>query len=238
MCISNTRSVQDAPNKKFGKLSASLPFEKLKTITGTGSKSRNTTLMQKLKIVESKQLAAKALVRERDEYFHKIALEEEAKQLRRIRCAILIQAIFRGFRVRPRKPYKRTVKVVTKPSPKALLLEIQDELCDFAQLLSLKPIAGLNLESRGKTSKRRARIESAAAFRITRFFRMILCRKRARRELNEIRNQKLDRSARIVTRFFRLVKLKKWTKNLERENRSKAAQSIQCSIRSFQSRQR
>ncbi len=104
--------------------------------------------------------------------------------------------------------YSRKRKVVVVLSQN----ELQDELCRMAATLSLSPIAGLSLEARSKTSRRRNRIENAAAFRLQKFFRMLYERSMARFVVDARKRDLIQRSAKIITKAVRYIKTKNFVK--------------------------
>ena len=236
MCTTNTYKVFDV--RSFGNEAiAHMPFLKSKTLQ-MPVPLKSATLMQKLKVIENRNRRNLILKQEREEYLFKLNFEEERKKDELNRAATLIQTQFRGHRCRPlqkrRDPYVR-VKFVIK---KITLSEMHESLCEMAHNLNLKPINGLNLESKAKTSRRKAKIEAAAVFRLVRYFRMLRAKFVARREMKAMQYERVDRMARTITRFFRFIKMKKWNKNLQKENQTKAAYVLQNSYRCFAARKR
>lgn len=115
---------------------------------------------------------------------------------------------------------------------------MQDELCTLAAKLGLKPIDGLNLETRSKTSRRKEKIMNAAAFRLHRFFDMILKRSRARKRVFARREEIINSAAKIITRAVRYVKMKKFVKRCDNIKKQQMATKIQCRTRIFHAREK
>jgi hypothetical protein len=84
---------------------------------------------------------------------------------------------------------------------------------------------------------------------------MITARSKAKKEMSRILDDRINQHAKIVTRFFRWVpsllvvfvadsfmgryiKMRKWTKNLEKENQIRAALVLQKGFRTFAARKR
>ena len=157
----------------------------------------------------------------------------------RNKSAVKIQACYRGFR---KRKFMNRIKSMYNPKRKPKFLPTQmnmhDDLCRMFALLKVKPILGLNLEPRSKTLRRKARFEDAAAFRLQRFFKMILQKKLAQRILALKREQRIDRSARIITRCIRYMRTKKFVKRCIETKRRKKALQLQCCFRAFQAKNR
>jgi len=79
---------------------------------------------------------------------------------------------------------------------------------------------------------------NAAAFRLHRFFAMILQRARARRRVEERKEEIINYCARIITRCVRYVKVKKFVKKCENVKRQQMAIKMQCRIRIFHAREK
>lgn len=207
-------------------LVATLPYEKNKAGFRKGK-----TKFEDHKISEVKMRLIEELKRDRDDFFHKLKREKQEKDRIRGKAATKIQAIYRGYRQRPRPtPYVRR----RKPVVSLLQYEVQDELCKMSTALNLKPIAGLNLEPRSKTSKRRRKIETAAAFRIQRLFQMITARNKARLVVDQKKVERIHRSAVVITNSFRYLKTKNFIKSYETMRRNQMVIKLQCQIRYFQ----
>lgn len=222
------------------------PADKLRDITATlpgnrsGQKSikkkvKNATLFQNLILSENQRRVDFDLKSDRDAFFYQLRKEKMMSEAKRNVAAVKLQALFRGFRKRRRPTTyirnKKRKRVHTQN-------DMQDELCTLAATLGLKPIDGLSLESRSKTSRRKERIMVAAAFRLHRFFDMILQRSRARKRIAERREEILNWSARVITRAVRYVKVKKFVKRCENVKRQQMALKIQCCARIFQAREK
>jgi hypothetical protein len=146
--------------------------------------------------------------------------------------------VARGFLTRPRtKPRRKKKVIVPFLVPGAPISnevqEIQNELCGYAHLLGLKPIAGLSLEARSKHNRRREKIILAASMRISSFFKLTLVALRARKTVKIAKLNIQERASMKIQRFFRYVhraiaKLK--SQNILRE---KAVLQIQTRWRIF-----
>lgn len=236
MCTVNASLLFNAPRPadSLKPLTATLPYKATKQQT-IKKKVPNETLFQKLINSENIQRMDKELRRDREKYFAQLREEKQLTEEKRNKAATKIQALFRGFRKRkgPVKYIrrKRRIKVHTQN-------DMQDELCTLAAQLGLKPIDGLSLEARSKTSKRKEKIMNAAAFRLHKFMDMITKRSLARKRLQERREEILNRAARIITRAVRYVKVKKFVKRCENIKRQQMALKIQCRTRIFQAREK
>jgi hypothetical protein len=123
--------------------------------------------------------------------------------------------------------------------------------------LNFAPIFGLTLEKSSKTSKRKKKIENAAAYRIQRFFAMILSRKKARRFMEDFKYHRKDNAAKTITRFvrygllssigsilfnnlkfYRFVRVKLFAKKCDVAKRQKVALVIQRCTRGYLGRLR
>jgi hypothetical protein len=221
------------PPEKTKQLVATLPYHK--PYAGLVGPSHATTKFQKFQGDDTVVRKMAALKRDKETFFRKLEHEKHTIAQRRNRAATKIQATFRGYRARPNKHY-----YVPKKKPKAFLthLELYDELCQMAANLKLDPIAGMSLEFRTKASKRRQRIENAAAFRMQRFFRMLYQRSIAQLILLLKRKDKINRAARVVTKAVRYVITKKFVKRANIVKHVKMATKIQCCLRCYQARLR
>jgi hypothetical protein len=233
MCVKNTcLPYQNDPTLKSSRtLKAAFPYENNKKVLS----SSNVTPLQKLKIAENRVRKSNALKKEREEYFAKIREEETNCAFKKNKCATKIQAIFRGFRRRLKSnSYCRKRRFI----PKVSMNQIQNELGSLANSISLKPISGLTLEPHGKASRRRAKIVAAAANQIKQYMRMVVERKKARRRMKCILEEKIAKSARAIQKFFRFVKITCLKKNLDRVRREHAATTVQKYTRRFFSQKR
>lgn len=229
MCTINTAHPIDLikPPDKLKPLHATFKYGKVK---GISQPTKNNTLFQKLKAIEIKRDKDEQLKLDRDEFFRKLNAEKNDKDERCNFAAIKIQSTFRGFRARP-----KTYSYIPKIKPKIVLSRnaIQDELCKMAASLSLKPIRGLSLEERSKTSRRRHKIETAAAFIIQRFFKMLYEKSMARIVLQTRREEIVHDSARIVTKAIRYVKMKNFGRRSMVVKHHRMSIKIQCRVRIF-----
>lgn len=235
MCTTNSalpevlNSLPPPPNDPS--LVASLPYEKAPQSSISGQR-KGATLFQKFRAGELVERKNVELRKEREDYMRKLFCDKKERDEKLYRAAVKIQKIFRGFRVRPRSysyiPKKKRKKIFTQN-------ELHDILCDIAGKLDLKPIAGLNLESRVKASKRKQKIENAAAFIIQRFFRMIFQRSLALLVVKTRRFDLINKSACIITRAIRFLKTKNFVKRAEMVNKGRCVLKIQCAYRKWRS---
>lgn len=213
--------------------SATLPKRKTTKLTSTED---GATPFQRLKLAEAHRKHNEDLIREKNEYFKKIISDKKRVFLHRHECAIKIQALFRGFRKRPKPKYfLKSAKKVFKFS----IIELQDELCTLASNLNLRPIPGLSLEFRPKkNSKRRMRFENAAAYRIQVFFSMIYARKKAREYMSSYKIKQATTAAQTIVRFFRYIAILNFTKKCDVAKRHQMAAIIQRNVRGYLARLR
>jgi hypothetical protein len=233
MCTINTSKLFDAPrviidNNDHGvDIAASLPYAKAPPLSHT------TTRYQKMKISELKSRKIDQLKRDREFYFHQLAMERLETNMVRNKAAVKIQSLFRGYRKRHGiASYVRHRKRIVIMSQNAM----QDELCKMALFLSLTPISGLSLEARSKTSRRKNRIENAAAFRLQRFFRMLFARSMARKRLLVRRVEIVEKSAKTITRAIRYIKTKNFVKQCDVIKKNRSALKMQMRFRIFAAR--
>lgn len=236
MCTVNASLLHNSPRppESLKPLTATLPYKRTKQ-KNLKSKIPNQTLFQKMIGGENQQRLDKELRKDRDEYFMQLRIEKEGIEKKRNKAATKIQALYRGYKKRRRPAplyvrHKKRRKIHTQN-------DMQDELCTLAATLGLKPIDGLSLEARSKTSRRKEKIMNAAAFRIHRFLSMVYQRALALRRMDERRDEIIDKCSRIITRAVRYVKVRKFVKKCENIKRQQMALKIQCCTRIFQSRQ-
>mmetsp|Transcript_2739 Transcript_2739/g.2729 ORF Transcript_2739/g.2729 Transcript_2739/m.2729 type:complete len:316 (-) Transcript_2739:16-963(-) len=239
MCIINTSKPTtltsfDQPRHRTLKPIATLPY---KSPTKLRLPEGDTEYMA-LKNVEAKEKYNIEFKRERDIFFQKLENERTEKSLRERFYIVKIQAVVRGFLVRPRTKVKRKSQPIipirhvggTIPDE---VQKLQNELCSYAQSLGLKPIPGLSLEARSKHNKRKNQIEYAASLRIQSFFRMILALLKVRKAAQNARIRLHHNSALKLQKFFRYIlreALKRKKQNIQRE---KAVLKIQTRFRIF-----
>jgi hypothetical protein len=234
MCTTNTCRLTSEPKIPSGSQSflATMPYEKVTTFKAP---NRAMNRFQKLKSESINKGKMDELRKDRDEFYKKFHQEREEVMSSRSRAAVMIQAVFRGFKTRPKNlsyiPKRKKISVKTQN-------DIHDELCELALKMSLKPIPGLSLEPRIKASKRRIRIENAAAYRLQRFFRMIVNRKLALVVVKTKIMERMNNSSRIITRAVRFVITKKFVKRVETIKRERSAVIIQAYLRKFLAKKR
>lgn len=232
MCTSNTiGAYHGSKREKLKSLVATMPYEKSKTINGP---IKGATLYQKMRVNDITVRKTEELKRSRDEFVQKMKREKYEKDIFKNIAAAKIQALFRGFRARPKKIDHR------KPKKTVILTqsELYDELCAMAAKLDLPPIPGLSLEARSKASKRKRKIETAATFRIQRFFKMLVARRKARARLDLRRIEIVDDAARRITKFFRFIKNREALKRYEQKKKGRLLLMLQCGERVRQARAR
>jgi len=222
------------PADKLKPLTAKFPYGK-STQQTLKKKMKHTTLYQDMMMTENQHRVEKELRKDRETFFAQLRQEKMEVDARRNAAAVKIQALFRGFRKR-----RRPVEYIRRRKKRRVHSQndMQDELCTLAAKLGLKPIDGLSLETRNKTSRRKERIMNAAAFILHRFFAMILQRGRARRRVEERREEIINFCARIITRAVRYVKVKKFVKKCENIKHEQMALKIQCRTRIFHAREK
>lgn len=235
-CTSNTPfPIMDLPPppEKLKQLSATLPYDK--PFSGLVGPMKATTKFQRLKVDDSRLRKIAELKRDREDFFKKLQIEKIETTNRRNRAAIKIQAAFRGYRVRP-----KNFAYTPRRKPKVYLnqFELLDELCKMASDLHLNPIPGLNLESRTKASKRKIRIDNAAAFRLQKFLKMIFERSMARVVVEKKKSEKLMKAAKIITKAVRYTITRKFVKRVDLMKRVQMATKIQAKVRQYQAKAR
>lgn len=235
MCTRNTAFMipDPMPKKESDQvISAAFPYTKPYGLVGPVIGS---TKFQKYKIGDIKQSKILNLKRDRDEYMSRLQQEKSHIEFKRRKAAILIQAIFRGFRRR-----KNRCTYVPKRKPMVILsqTELQDDLCQKAADLKLSSIPGLNLEWRMKASKRKVKIDNAAAFRITRFFQMLFEKKKAQAVVAVKKIEYVDKKAKVITKAIRYMKTKNFVKRIDFMKREKSAVVMQSYVRRHQSSNR
>lgn len=213
------------------KLRASLPYNKKIDEILTG---RNPTQYQKRMISDANKVLGEDLKLEKNQYYENLRIKQAEVESVKNYCATKIQALFRGYLCRPKSTYKQ----IRKSALKFSVSELHDELCNYASALNLKPITGLSLESHHKTSRRRRKIEAAAAFRIQRFFSMIVARKKCCDILNRMRSDQFIRASRAIIKAFRVFKLKKLFIRRREQIRQASIVKLQSVCRSFTTRLR
>lgn len=234
MCTSNSAMPLmelPTPPEKLRPLLATLPYEKIPLV----GPMKATTKFQKFKVDGNKTRIIEELKKERLEFLEKIKAEKDFLDMKKSRSTIKIQAAFRGYKIRR----KRRTYIPKKKFRSGLSQnEIQDDLCKMAVELKLKPIAGLNLEWRTKASKRKIKIEYAAAYRIQRFFKMITARNLAKVVVQSKRIDYLNQQAKVITRAIVYMKTKNFAKRVDAMKRERSAIKIQAQLRKFQAQAR
>lgn len=157
----------------------------------------NLTPFQIMKNSVTKNKRNKELIRERNEFMNLTNRNRIVKEETERIAAIRIQGLFRGYHSRPKIPGN----VLTKKKPVILTpRQLRTFLCDLTSLLNLKPIKGLTLKMREKSSRQQFRVDNASAFRIQAFFKMILARKLAKLRMIDINREREIFSMRVLKR--------------------------------------
>ena len=239
MSITNTNKIiqtePEVSNTRKMKAFATLPYNNnLRQPLPQGS-----TFLSKYHNAEIKKIKSDELKEERRIFLKKLELERLQKKKNENNAIIKIQAIVRGFLIRPRIK-ERSRKIIYQPiklfsSTSNEVRKLQDELCLYALQLNLKPIPGLSLEARSKHNKRKNQIEYAASLRIQSFFRMIIAILKVRRAALSARARLIHNSAVRLQKFFHYIMwLVKRCKKRD-ESREIAAVKIQKRYRMFRS---
>eukprot|EP01041_Mallomonas_annulata_P011593 gene11593-24267_t len=237
MCTSNTESERRVTQKHGPSTvmalsaSASFPYQSMDTIV----RFKGSTLVEKYRYATSQEKRNESLKRERNIFFTKMEKERIETSKRRTDAASKIQAHFRGYVVRrpPIHPRQRF-----ENGPHFSIVDLQEELCSLAEILELKPIPGLSLETRGKRSRRRARIELAAVIRVqtcVRKFLAIINRDKIR---NKLLRKRLDRAATSIQKFFKWVMKQRSLGELLTSMRHRSIIKIQTRLRMFLAKER
>jgi hypothetical protein len=242
MCTSNRAFAMDGNKIEALKpvFTAKLPYPKMRS--GSVADIKQTpgfigTGWQTVRINDIKSVKTNDLKRDRNQYFDKLAEEKALKDAARTKSAILIQRMFRGY---SKRISMGRIKIFYSPKHKRRFvtsqINMQDDLCRLFAKLPLKPIDGLNLEPRSKTSRRKARFENAAAYRLQRFFARIVAMVKARRLVAVKKEQFVDKCARICTRAIRFMRTKLFTKKCMVLKANKTSVKIQCAFRTFRAK--
>lgn len=80
------------------------------------------------------------------------------------------------------------------------------------------------------------KIRYAAAFRLQRFFRLLVAKFKAKRRLDIMRVERVNKAAKIITRFIRYIRMRKFSEKLNGIKRVQGALVIQCCARIFLAR--
>ena len=239
MCIVNTnktlpKSSLDHPRYRSSlKPIATLPYK----FNSKPKLPEGNTDFVSFRNVEYKEKNCLELKKERDLFFQKLSKERNEKTYRENISIVKIQAIVRGYLVRPRiKSRQRKVSVPYFVPGGQISNEvqlIQNELCGYAQMLGLKPIPGLSLEARAKHNRRREKIILAASIRISTFFKLTLIALRARKTATTAKKNIQERAAMILQKFFRYVRREIAKRKTHSRLRERAVLKIQTRFRIF-----
>lgn len=167
---------------------------------------------------------------ERKEFARKMLDDRNIKYNLERSATTKIQAVFRGYRSRPKIPgYDRRPK-----EPDILSSEdLRIFLCELTTRLKLSHIQGLTLKIKKKSSRQRNRINNAAAFRIQKFFKMLTERRKAMLYMDKYLRKKRGSAMYILKRV--LIKFSLMVKKQKQYETFKCACciKIQCRMRKF-----
>jgi hypothetical protein len=249
MCTANTCRPYNVPvpsTQKKKKATATLPY-KPKDFTVGGFDVGGTTLEQ-LKSVDSKDKRNLQFINEKYQFLTALNENRELETADEYVAATIIQAHYRGHRIRKRRrgpgsfeegtSYAKltaTKKIWKEPVTLAML---QVELIQIAENLGLNPIVGLNIHGLLKKNAKQRRLERRAAQRIRNLFMKTLAMARARAVVNQKREQKKNRAALRIQKFFRFVLAKKLLNADQDRERSMHIVRVQRLARGFIARVR
>eukprot|EP00607_Mallomonas_marina_P003434 CAMPEP_0182431434 /NCGR_PEP_ID=MMETSP1167-20130531/49232_1 /TAXON_ID=2988 /ORGANISM="Mallomonas Sp, Strain CCMP3275" /LENGTH=237 /DNA_ID=CAMNT_0024617777 /DNA_START=292 /DNA_END=1002 /DNA_ORIENTATION=- len=204
MCTSNTESEYRLPKKSIDAVTAKLPYEHMSTMNSFVKKKLiGSTIIASYKHATNQEKRNNMLKRERNAFFAKMEKEKYEKESKQNYNVTRIQAIFRGYLIRRPTSYKRKQPKDWNNNAHLMIKEIQHDLCNWAELLDLKPIAGLSLEHRGRKSKRRAKIELAAVINIQAFMRVMIARIKANKMAAVQKQKRSNHAAKVLQKFFK-----------------------------------
>ena len=237
MCTTTTNEeciegIGDRKTKFSKTLNVALPYRKTSSFEEMFDAK---TPLQQIKLVEAKVKRNKMLQEEKEEFLRKTQMDRQQKETRERLAATLIQAIFRGYRRRPKDPLKRR-----KPRGPVVLRrhELREFLTDLTTRLGLKPIRGLTLVGKYKNTKRENMMRNAAAFVLQRFMKMNHEKSKARKFMQRLRLAKAVRVKWIIYRFSkRSVRMLKEFRKLKDLQKASAI-VIQTQMRAFLARRR
>jgi hypothetical protein len=221
------------PPKKFAKaLNVALPYRKTMSFDELFEAK---TPLQQMKVVEARAKRNKVLQLERQQYLRQTHADRVEKENREKVAATRIQALFRGYRARPKDPTRRR-----RPRGPVVLKQQQmrEFLTDLQAQLGFKPIKGLTLTGKERNSKRLNVLRNAAAYVVQRFFQMITARKYARAQMQRVRKAKILHARWTIYRCMKLsmTVLAGWRQRDRKRNA--AAVTIQTQMRAFLARRR
>lgn len=205
------------------------------------AKVDDPTPMQRMRNRGLKKARNDAFISERDEFFGRLREEKEAKHMVEYESAEMIQAAYRGFRLRGQRGLRpETVEVVSQsrrfarqpPSSS----DLNNELCKWQTMLELKPIPGLTLAAHGQNVKRQQRFEYAAAIRIQCFFRMIYAKLIVMAKRRKMNNRRQFEAAVTITKAVEFMVERMRKKQMQEFYKHHAAIQIQNTFRIFAAR--
>lgn len=190
---------------------------------------------QGLKNNETKKNRNKLLKLEREEYMKKTAFDRTAKKRKENMGAMKMQSLYRGYRSRPKIPGNRR-------KAKGPIILTQEELhaflCDLTSKLNFSYIKGLTLKIKSKSSRQQQKIENAASFRIQKFFKMLVAKKKAKLYMAKQKVEKVPEATKIVNRAMAKFSSKITERKKIEMRRNKCCIKIQTRIRMFHARRR
>lgn len=227
MCVSNTdkERTYKTPQRNGRSLFAKLPGQ-----SESPTKVKSKTLVDKYRYATNQEKRNASLKAERDEFFRKVE-KDKLETMKKEASVIKIQAGIRGYLIR--RPVSYVKKVHLPQSAIQFMHEIQDDLCAWADAIDLKPIVGLSLESKGKKSRRREKIEHAASLKIQSIIRMYLAVLRVERVYLAKKLNKRDKAAITLQKFFKWVMKKVADTIRETALRQAAVLRIQTCYRKY-----
>lgn len=228
MCISNTEKerIYKTPQRNGRSLFAKLPGQ-----SDSPVKVKGKTLVDKYRYATNQQKRNSSLKAEKDAFFRKIEQDKIELSRKKEISVIKIQASIRGYL--KRRPTSYVHKTRQPQSAMQFTHDIQEDLCAWADAIDLKPIVGLSLESKGKKSRRREKIEFAAVLKIQSILRMFLAVLRVERIFLAKKHKRRDKAAAILQKFFKWVMKKVADTIRETALRQAAALKIQYSYRKY-----
>jgi hypothetical protein len=254
MCTANTSRPYKVPvptTLKKKKATAHLPY-KPKDLTVGGFDGDGTTLEQ-LKSVDSKEKRNMQFITEKYRFLTALYENRDLETADENVAATIIQARYRGYRIRKRLKGRASFTIDASPSSVSYtkatatkkiwkepvtLMMLQVELIQMAEGLGLNPIVGLNIHGLLKKNAKQRRLERRAAQCIRNLFMKTLVVSRARAVVNQKREQKRHRAALRIQKFFRFVMAKKLLSVDQDRERSMQIVRVQRLARGFIARVR
>lgn len=188
-------------SKKFR---AVLPYKKIERIKNKRNDSNNmpVTDIQEVIKSEAQKLVAAKLLNERAGFYKKLYDEKLKKDRLENYSATLIQAIYRGYQMRPKnRNYTRKIS----KTPRFSVIELRDELCYYANKINLKPIPGLSLGSSNPLNRKYDNAELTASKKLYLYISRLVQRKRRAKLLRQHLIDKHNSAANLIKKFIKRV---------------------------------